>query len=578
MFLNAFAVLGTIVALILVLGVSLAALGALFAPGLKSGTVLEIDARGGFSDAPAAASVLGGRPLSFVEILLALEKAEGDDRIAGVLLRVGEGGVSPAHAQELKEALDGLRAKGKFVYAHATGFGGPGIGQYYLATLADEIWMQRTSEMNAVGLLSTTIFYRGLFDKLQATADITQRYEYKNAANVYTETDYTPAHREATTALLQSIFDRLIADMAAGRKTDPAAMQAAIFGGPYLTEEAIAAKLVDKEGFYADAEKAAKSRAGDEDADLLPIADYFAKAGSPYAMGDGTIAVIQGEGAIVDGESESGTFTGQTMGGDTIAKAIEDATEDETVKAILFRVNSPGGSALASDVILDALKKAQAAGKPVVVSMGPVAASGGYWVSMYADRIFAMPTTITGSIGVLSGKLIINRTLEMVGLNPRLLGIGPNADMYSEYAEWTPEQRAKFEKGVDQIYAAFTGRVAEGRKLPLEQVQAVAKGRVWTGQQAFELKLVDELGGFRAALKDVTKRAGLEGKRVRLRLYPEEPSAWANLAKSLGQAAAASDLLSAVAESETARAVLRAVGAAEQVEGPAARMPEMELR
>jgi protease IV len=578
MFLNAFAVVGTLVALLIVLVLGAAILGSIFGPGIPKQTVLEIDARGGFGDAPAPASFVGSRPPSFIEILLALDKAKDDERVKGVILRVGQGGIAGAHVQELKTALDALRANGKFVIAHATSFGGPGVGQYALATLADEIWLQRTSEMGATGLMSSTVFLRGLFDRLEATPDIGKRWAYKNAANVYTETDYTPEHREATTVLLESIYATLNEIMAAGRKMDAGAMQAAIFGGPYLTDEAIAAKLVDKTGFWDDAKKAAEEKAG-ADGELVAIADYAAEAGTNFDSGPGVVAVIQGEGAIMDGESGESFTEGRFMGGDTIAQAIRDATEDKDVKAILFRVNTPGGSALASDTILDALKKAQAEGKPVIVSMGPVAASGGYWVSMYADRIFASESTITGSIGVLSGKLVVNRTFELAGLNPRLIKVGPNADMYSEFQQWTPEQRAKFEKTLDQIYDAFTGRVAEGRKLPIEKVREVAQGRVWTGIDAKARGLVDELGGFQAALAETVKRAGLEEGKAKIRFYPEEDSAWANLWKTLRNVESSARIVGALGEvmnSDAVRGLAKALDTGSDAHET--RMPDTEIK
>jgi protease-4 len=549
MFRNAFAVLGTVVALIIVV----AALGALWYvvtdKGLPKNAVLAIDARGGFTDAPVP-SVFGQPPMSFIDIIFALKTATDDPRVKGILLRVGEGGIAGAHAQELKQAFEAFRAKGegRFVIAQAGSFQGPGIGQFYLANLADEIWLQPTSEMGAVGMLSQTVFLRGLFDKLEARADIGQRYEYKNAANVYTQTDYTPAHREATTRLLQSLYDVLTADIAERRKMTPDALRRLIDGGPYLTQAAIDAKLIDRTGFYDDAEKAAKDRAGDG-SDVVDIAAYYEREGSPYdhPFAAGAIALIAAEGPIADGESTESYVDGRVMGGDTIAQAISDAADDPKVKAILLRVNSPGGSALASDVMLDQIRKAQGRGKKVIVSMGPVAASGGYWIAMYADKIFASPTTITGSIGVLSGKLIVRDTYRLAGLNPAEITIGTNANINSEFSDWTPEQRAKFEATLDQIYNRFTGSVAEGRKIPIETVREIAKGRVWTGADALGLKLIDSYGGLSDALDETIRIAGLDpSKPVNVRMYPQT-SGWDTLMASLSGAATTAERLKAIA-------------------------------
>ena len=562
MFRNAFAVLGTVVALVIVV-VALSALWYVITDkGLPKNTVLAIDARGGFTDAPVP-SVFGQAPMSFIDIIFALKSATDDPRVKGILLRVGEGGIAGAHAQELKQAFEAFRAKGegRFLIAQAGSFQGPGIGQFYLAGLADEIWLQPTSEMNAVGMLSQTVFLRGLFDKVEARADIGQRYEYKNAANVYTQTDYTPAHREATTRLLQSLYDVLTAELAERRKMTPDQLRRLIDAGPYLTQAAVDAKLIDKTGFYDDAEKAAKDRAGDS-SDVVDIADYYEREGSPYDnpfAGGGAIALIAAEGPISDGKSTESYVDGRVMGGDTIAQAISDAADDPQIKAILLRVNSPGGSALASDVMLDQIRKAQGRGKKVIVSMGPVAASGGYWIAMYADKIFASPTTITGSIGVLSGKLIVRDTYRLAGLNPAEIAIGTNANMNSEFSDWTPEQRAKFEATLDQIYARFTSSVAEGRKIPIETVREIAKGRVWSGADALGLKLIDSYGGLSDALDETIKIAGLDAsKPISVRIYPQT-SGWDTLMASLSGAATTAERLQAVAgllDHAAARAIL----------------------
>lgn len=580
-FLNAFAVLGTIAALIVILIGGMSIYGAMTDKGLPAKTILAIDARGGFSDSPTPV-LFGQAPLSFIDVIFALKKATKDERVKGILLHVGQGGIAGAHAQELKQAIDAFRAggEGRFVIAQAGSFSGPGIGQYYVASLADEIWLQPTSEINAVGMLSTTVFLRGLFDKFSVKADVGKRYEFKNAANVYTETDYTPAHREATTRLLQSIYDTLTADIASARKMDTAALRGLLDNAPYLTEGAVAAKLADKVGFYDDAEKAAKDRAGDG-SDVVPISAYYAREGSPYAYPyskDGAIALIAVDGAIVDGASGEDAYNGRVAGGDTIAASVRAAADDPRVKAILLRVNSPGGSALASDVMLDALRKAQGRGKKVVVSMGGVAASGGYWISMYADAVFASPATITGSIGVLSGKVMLRETYRLAGLNPVSIGIGKNADMYSEFADWTPEQRVKFEATLDQIYSRFTAAVAEGRKIPLETVQQIARGRVWSGVDAIGLKLIDRFGGLSDALDETIKLAGFgPDALVDVQVYPQL-SAWDNFWSTLGRAASTTERLTALVnalDSDAARTLFQLLG---PDQGGEVRMEPVDIR
>lgn len=583
MFRNAFAVLGTLAALTVVVIVLGAIWGVLTVKGIAPRTVLAIDARGGFSDSTSA-NLFGEAPLSFVDLLFALKKAAGDPRVKGLLLRTGSGGVAGAHAEELKQAIDAFRAKGegRFVIAQAGSFEGPGIGQYYLASLADEIFLQQTSEFRSVGSLSTTVFLRGLFDMAKVQPEIGQRYEYKNAANVYNQTDYTPAHREATTRLLQSIYDVLTSDVAARRKMEPGQLRALLDGGPYLTDAALNARLVDKTGYYDDAEDEARKKAGDG-ALILPVEEYYEHEGSPYDnayANEGQIALIVAEGSIVDGGSGQSYLDGTQMGGDTIANAIRDAAEDPANKAILLRVNSPGGSALASDVILDAVRKAQGKGKPVVVSFGPLAASGGYWMSMYGDVIFASPATITGSIGVLGGKIVLTETYRLAGLNPAEIGIGANANFNSEFALWTPEQRVKADASLDQIYARFTQSVADGRKIPVERVREIAKGHVWSGADALGLKLIDRHGGLMDALDETIARAGLKpDQRVNVRVYPQV-SSWDNFWSSFGRAqtlAQRLEALSRVLDSETARAVLSVLGNATS-KGYEARMEPQQIR
>jgi protease-4 len=515
-------------------------IGAFTQPRIPSDMVLTIDLRDGLPDS-SRNSFFGPeqRVSSVVDAVTALAAAEADERVKGAFIRVGGGGVSPSTAQELRAALKSFKAKGKFVIAHAQAFYTGGMGDYMLAATADEIWLQPVSEMNTTGVATTSMFFRGLLDKINAVPQFEQRYEFKNAANVYTEKDYTAAHREATTRLLESIFESSTATIAADRKKTRDEVVALINNAPYLTQEAIDAKLIDKQGYDDEAEDAALAKAGDK-AELKTLSEYFQLVGSPWANpGSPEIAFIHGEGAINDGKSQGGAFGGDpTIGGDTIAKAFRAATEDESVKAILFRVNSPGGSAIASDQILDAVKKAQKAGKKVVVSMANVAASGGYYVSLSADKIYAHETTITGSIGVLSGKIVTTGAWAMLGIDTKSIGIGTNALMQSDNQPFTPEQLEKFRKGVDQIYMDFTAKVAAGRKMDVEKLREVARGRVWTGADAKTRGLVDEFGGFRAALEATKALAGIPAdSEINLVSYPRKKNPFEEIAEAFGTTA-----------------------------------------
>lgn len=503
--------------------------------------VLTMDLRNGLPDKRAPNPFGDQRTVgSLIDAVTALAKAESDDRVKGAFIRLGGGGVSSAEASELRDAIKAFRAKGKFVVAHAQAFYSTGMGDYFLATSADEIWLQPVSEMNTAGVSSTSVFLRSLLDKIEAKPEFTQRYEYKNAANMFTEKDFTAAHREASTRLIESVFETATAGIAADRKMTREQVVALIDSAPHITQEAIDKKLIDKQGYDDEAEDAALARAGGK-AELMTLSNYYKQAGSPWeGIGRPTIAFIHGDGQINDGQSQGGgPFGGEaSMGGDTIAKAIRDATDDDDVKAILFRVNSPGGSALASDQILDAIKKAQKAGKKVVVSMGNVAASGGYYVSLSADKIYAHETTITGSIGVLSGKIVTAGSWALLGIDMKSIGVGKNALFDSAVQSFTPEQWAAFNKGVDQIYEDFTAKVAKGRKLPIEKVREIAKGRVWTGADAKARGLVDEFGGFRAALEATKALAGLPADaEINLKSYPAAKNPFEEIAEMFGTTA-----------------------------------------
>ena len=553
-------------------------------PRLPSEMVLTMDLRNGLPDSPRM-SLFGEEQKvgSVIDAVTALAAAENDERVKGVFIRIGNGGVSPAAAQELRAAFKAFKAKGKFVIAHAQGFYSGGMGDYMLASVANEIWMQPVSEMSTTGVASTTMFLRGLLDKIEAVPQFEQRYEFKNAANIYTEKDYTPSHREATTRLLESIFESSTAMIAQERKRTRDEIVALINTAPHLTSEAIDAKLIDKQGYDDEARDAALAKAGDN-AETKSISEYFTMVGHPWRKpGAPGIAVIHGDGAINDGAADSGAFGGETsIGGDTVARAFREATDDDDVKAILFRVNSPGGSAIASDQILDAIKKAQKAGKKVVVSMGDVAASGGYYVSLSADRIFAHETTITGSIGVLSGKIVTTGAFALLGIDVKAIGVGTNALMQSDTQAFTPEQLEKFRKGVDQIYDDFTAKVAAGRKMDVAKLREVAKGRVWTGADAKARGLIDEFGGFRAALEATKALAGVPADSdINLIEYPRKKNPFEELAEVFGTTAEvvrAAAVLSEITGSEPVAELARQMRERRlQGEAPQARMPEQKV-
>ena len=492
--------------------------------GATGNTVLTLDLRRGMQDHSGGESLFGETPASVVDTVRALSRAKTDDKIKGLLVRTGFGMV-PASAEEIRLAMLDFKESGKFIISHSQGFEATSIMPYMAVTASDEIWQQDTTGFAATGLNSETGFLGGVFEKYDAKAEFAQFYEYKNAANVYTQSDFTDAHREATTSYLTSLYDTAVKHIAADRNLSVAVVTDTLNAAPHSAETALDAGLVDKLGHYIDAENAAKEKAGGETSKLLSVKKY----GPGLSVTGDVIAFIGGQGGVTMGSSQDGSnpfSSGLSMGGDTLSKAFIKAAEDKKVKAIVFRVSSPGGSATASDQIHNAVNIAKDAGKPIVISMGQYAASGGYYVAANADSIVAMPTTITGSIGVLGGKLAMEGTFAKVGYNVEGISVGGEfANAYSGDEPWTQAQRKAFTDQMEDIYIDFTNVVADGRSLPIERVREIAKGRVWTGEQAKEIGLVDELGGIMKAIEVARELGDIEpDAKINLRRFPRPKS------------------------------------------------------
>ena len=364
-----------------------------------------------------------------------------------------------------------------------------------------------------------------MLEKLGVTPQYGQRYEYKNAMNLFTDTKFTPAYREAEQRLLDSIFGQAVRGIAEGRNLSEADVRTLIDRGPFLGPEAKEAKLVDGLAYWDEVSDRVKARAG-AGAELLSFAAYRDSAGSPYDSGARTLALIYGVGGVARGKGGYNPVTGSwTMGSESVATAFRKAAKDPEVAAIVFRVDSPGGSYVASDTIWREVSRARRAGKPVVVSMGGVAASGGYFVAMNADRILAEPGTITGSIGVLGGKFVTPAMWEKIGVTFDQVETGANANFWNSSRPWSETEWARFNAWLDRIYDDFTSKVAEGRKLPKEKVLEIAKGRVWTGEDAKERGLVDELGGLSAAVRAAKQAAKIPAADpVKLVEFPKRKS------------------------------------------------------
>jgi protease-4 len=507
--------------------------------GVPNGCVLEMDLRtmppetAGFD--PLALVSGGSRQVALRDVVAAIYRAAEDPRVAGLIARVQLTASPAAAVQELREAIVAFTAaKPSVAWAETY----PGTLSYYLASAFGEVWMQPAGSVGLIGFASNATFLRDALDKAGIEAQFVARGEYKSAANRFTEHGFTEAHREAVTRMLESLQEQVWEAVGKSRNLDAGALDALADRAPLLRDEAVSSGLVDRIGFRDEAYDriaelvGVKDVSGEDTPPRLYVSRYAGAARSrlappvppvPGRRAKPAVAVINVDGTIVDGRGgpQFLPFGASTVGSDTIAPALRQAAADDSVSAIVLRVNSPGGSVTASETLWREVKRARKRGKPVVASMGAVAASGGYYIAAAADAIVASPATVTGSIGVITGKLVIRDLLQRLGVGLDTVRTNANADAWSIETPFTPEQRAHREAEADLVYADFLERVADGRNLTTEAVDRVARGRVWTGADARERGLVDELGGFRTALRRAKILAGLdEDADVRLVTLP----------------------------------------------------------
>ena len=518
---------GGIVVFLLILAIGFLTIGNLSKQeAMPDNIVLSLDLRNSLSDqAPTAGlEALFGQE-GFIDVLTKLDAAAADDRVTGVFIRASEFGIGSSRAEELRSALQGMQAAGKFVVAHSQGSYGGGPSGYRAIATADEIWVQPGSELIASGISFETLFLKGLLDNLSISPQIEALYEYKNSPNGYKESDYTEPHREAMTRLAESIWAVSLSDIAQDRDVGVEDVRAALESGPLDSDDMIRLKLADDAGWPDSAEVSIREQVG-ENAEFLSIASYepeTAKFAAP------AIAIVGGEGPIVTGWAEEGIFGSSKSGmsSDTIAHAILDAASNERVEAIVFRVDSPGGSPVASDQIWHAIEIAKTRyNKPVIVSMGSVAASGGYYVSTGADWIVANRTTITGSIGIYGGKMAIADGLARIGVNASTINVGgPFTGAFTSTDVFTDDQLVLLRAWLKRGYDRFTSLVAQGRGMTVEEVHERARGRVWSGEDALKNNLVDQLGGLLTAIDKAVELAELDGSEdIRLIMYPMQSS------------------------------------------------------
>ncbi|MGB7067951.1 MAG: signal peptide peptidase SppA [Pyrinomonadaceae bacterium] len=522
-------VVGALLVCFLVAIIAIAVLAESFGrPSVPKNSVLVLNVSGDLPDyvaeEPFAKAVGIHQTQSFSSLLTQMRKAKADERIGGVLLNIDFPGIGWGKADELRDAIKDLRTSGKPVYAYME------IGtnrEYYIATAAEKIFLPPSGDIYINGFAAEAMFYKGSLDKLGIEADVIQiGPKYKNAPDRYTRKNMSEGQAEVINALLDEYYSRFTGAIAEARQKTPDDVKALIDAAPYHAVQAKALGLID-EAFYreqVDAEfKKRLNYGSDETLRTIKASSYREVPSDTLGLNNGErVAVIYASGAINVGSSNDSPFGGQMIGSDTIVKAVNDAAADTTIKAIVLRVDSPGGSALASDLMWYALENAKAK-KPIVVSMGDVAASGGYYIACNANKIVAEPSTVTGSIGVFLGKPVVKGLYDWLGITNQYVMRGKNAGIFRETEKWTPEERAKMEEQANSIYFNnFVPKVSKGRGKTDEEVNTLGQGRVWTGTQAKANGLIDEFGGLDKAIEIAKQLANLPAdKDIRRVIFPE---------------------------------------------------------
>jgi len=513
--------------------------------------VLTLDLRTEYADqTPSTGFAALNGSTGFVDILVKIKSAETDENVKGLFIRGAQGSFGSARAEELREALNEFRASGKYVIAHTQGSFSTSPSSLRAIAAADEVWVQPGTDLMVSGVSFETLFMKDLLDRLSIVSEVIAFYEYKNAPNGFKENDYTEPHREAMTRLAESLWVSSLEDIAEDRDLSVATLRALLEAGPMSADQAVEEKIMDKLGWPEEAMEAARDRDGK--GNLVSLAAYIPPSVSAKAT---QIAIIGGDGGIITGNSTGGPFSNSAgFSSDPVAEAILAAGRKDKVKAIVFRVNSPGGSPTASDQIWRAIERVQEDGKPVIVSMGSVAASGGYYVSTGADYIMANNTTITGSIGIFGGKQTIGGGLERIGVHPRTITVGGEFTDAFDSDAFTDNQREMLHASLKRGYDRFTSLVADGRGMSQADVHEVARGRVWSGEDALDKNLVDEIGGFIDAIDKAKELAGLEADAaVRLVYYPKRKTGLEALEGAFGSSAKvarAASVLGAIAGDE----------------------------
>jgi protease IV len=470
----------------------------------------------------------GSRDLT--DIVQVLWQAAEDPRVVGLYVEIGDDSAGLARVQELRQAIARFRGKGKFTIGFAESLGGGDhFADFYLAAALDQIWLQPSGGFAVTGLSVETPFLKGGLDKLGVHMEGGKRYEYKSAPDTFNETGMTTPARENMQQLIDGLYGQFIEDVARDRRMTPAKLRQLIDAAPFDSERAHQEGLVDRIGYRADAMNEVLQRAGSTQ-DIVAFGDYAGDRSRPKPKGE-IVALIRASGTISSSSGGSGPLDDDSVAtSDDVVDALDSAAQNKDVRAIVLRIDSPGGTYPAADAMADGVARARAAGKPVVVSMGDVAASGGYLAAVRADVIVAEPSTVTGSIGVFGMWPVASELMTMLNVKVERVGAGANSGMYSSFRTPTAAQRAAIGRELDAVYTDFTRQVADARKFDAAKIDSVARGRVFTGVDAKRAGLVDELGGLQLALSIAKAKAGIdEAKPIEVRRFPPDNDRWQRL-------------------------------------------------
>lgn len=473
-------------------------------------------------------------PVTVQELWGCLKRAAGDSRIKAVLLIANRADVGWAKLQQIRQDLLEFRKSGKPLVAFLRS---AGTREYYLATAADPIYMSPEDFLDVKGLRAELSYFKRTLDKIGVEVEIEHIGKYKDAGDMFTQTGMSPETREVVNTMLDSLYNHLTETFASGRKRTPAEIRAILDDGPFTGHQAHAKGLVDALRFEDQVFGELKDRLKQREIKKLAHRDYIRALGPFDREARKRIAWVVGEGAIVRGSGEDAMGSDEGFSSGAFIKMLRRVASDRDIHGVILRVDSPGGDALASDEMLREIKLLRDK-KPMVISMSDAAASGGYYVSMTGDPILAYPKTITGSIGILYGKLNLRGLYDKLGIQKEILTRGRNAAIDTSYGPMTPEARTKLRSSLEEFYKQFVGKAAASRKKKYHELESLAQGRVWLGWQAREQGLVDELGGIDRAVEMIKKKANIaDSERVRLIPYPPKRSFWEQYLKTTSDSA-----------------------------------------